>query len=115
MFEDQLNIYLEPITEQLHAPLDVCEVHWIYPKEPENNNSFEIRKKEEANNYLRSMISQGFLNGVRILEISGTRTAQIFFWEEWDGSSGFIDRMPIAQNDVIFEAVWKGFDTKSVG
>ena len=114
MFEDQLNSYLEPITEQLRAPLKACEVHWVYPNEPENNHSFEI-PKEEANHYLRSMISEGFLNCGRFLAISGTSTAQLFFWQEWDGSSGFIDRMPSAQNGVIFEAVWKGFEAKSEG
>ena len=114
MFEDQLNSYLEPISEQLRAPLKACEVHWVYPNKPENNDSFEITK-EETNNYLRGMISQGFMNGVRVVEISGTKTAHIYFWEEWGGSSDFMNRMPSAQKGVVFEAIWKGFEDKPKG
>lgn len=109
-FKSQMDKFLAPVIDILKTRKPKCEVHWIYPNEPERNTCTSW-PAEEVQHYLTSMISDGFLASVRFGTTSSGALLQITLWEEWEG--GFRGaHWPASGPPAEFEAVWSGYTAR---
>lgn len=109
-FKSTMDGFLAPIIDILNAKKPNCEIHWIYPNEPERNNSFSS-PATEVEHVLTSMISEGFFASVRFSSTPAREVLQIALWEEWDGEFKGA-HWPPSSDLAEFEAVWSGLPSK---
>jgi len=110
-FKSKMDEFLIPIIEILNTKNPICEIHWIYPNEPEKNTCTSW-PSAEVQHYLTSMIREGYLASVRFGSTPAGGALQIALWEEWEGNFRGA-HWPTSDTPAEFKAVWSGFSVNN--